>query len=464
MPDEIRHFVADANGGRYELHRPIGRGGQGAVYSCRGNPRIAIKLNHAAGEGQSEVLRQRLALVKRMDLEGLPISRPIAMLARPHVGYVMELISEMEPISRLLNPPSGAVSIKEWYRTTGGMRRRLRLLYRLARVLSSVHGRGLVYGDPSPGNVLVSKELESDDVYLIDSDNLRYSSRPEKGILFTPGYGAPELVLGHSGMNTLTDSHAFAVMAFHSLTLCHPLLGDAVLDGEPAMEEAAFQGQLPWIDHPSDDRNRCRHGIPRSMVLSKMIALAFEQAFGAGLNSPTDRPGMTSWVEALQSASRATIVCPSCGWSFYFTGPTCPECGVPRPSHAIATVGIWDLSESGEGSLCTGPNRRPLIVGTSVGTATHPLSLTREQLGLTNAKPDVALLVRIEGARIALSSTAPDYVMTVATTPGKPIRELTEAFQSFRLTSPGSSLYVHCAGLDVRHRVVRISVNAGAES
>lgn len=464
MPDEVRQYVADANGGRYELHRPIGRGGQGAVYTCKGNPRIAIKLNHAAGEGQSEVLRQRMAMVKRMDLDGLPISRPVAMLARPHVGYVMELITDMEPISRLLNPPSGVASVKEWYRKGGGLRRRLRVLYRLARVLSSVHGRGLVYGDPSPGNVLVSQELDSDDVYLIDSDNLRYSSRPEKGILFTPGYGAPELVLGRAGMNTLTDSHAFAVIAFQSLTLCHPLLGDAVLDGEPAMEEAAFQGQLPWIDHPADDRNRCRHGIPREVVLSKMIATTFEQTFNAGLNSPADRPGMTSWAEALQSASRATLVCPSCGWSFYFTEAQCPECGDPRPRHAIATVGIWDRSESGEGSLCTGPNRRPLIVGTSVGSETHPLSLTREQLGLSNAKPDVGLVVRLEGARIAASCTAPDCVMTVATTPGIPIRELTEAFQSFRLTSPGSSLYVHCGGIDSRHRVVRISVKGGAES
>lgn len=464
MSDQVRHFVSDANGGRYELHRPIGRGGQGAVYTCKGNPRIAIKLNHASGEGQSEVLRQRLALVKRMDLDGLPISRPVAMLARPNVGYVMELITEMEPISRLLTPPSGVVSVKDWYRESGGLRRRLRVLYRLARVLSTVHGRGLVYGDPSPGNVLVSQQLDSDDVYLIDSDNLRYSSRPEKGILFTPGYGAPELVLVRTGMNTLTDSHAFAVIAFQSLTLCHPLLGDAVLDGEPAMEEAAFQGQLPWIDHPTDDRNRCRHGIPRAIVLSKMIAATFAQTFDVGLNSPAERPGMTSWAESLQSASRATLVCPSCGWSFYFTEPHCPDCGKPRPVHAIATVGIWDRSEAGEGSLCTGPNRRPVIVGTSVGTETHPVSLTREQLGLPNVKHDLALVIRIEGARIAVSNLAADQVMTVATTPGKPIRELTEAFQSFRLTSPESSLYVHCGGMDVRHRVVRIFVKAGVES
>ena len=47
------------------------------------------------------------------------------------------------------------------------------------------------------------------------------------------------LVLGKSGVNTLTDAHAFAVIAFQTLCLIHPLMGDLVLDGEPELEEKA---------------------------------------------------------------------------------------------------------------------------------------------------------------------------------------------------------------------------------
>jgi DNA-binding helix-hairpin-helix protein with protein kinase domain len=465
MPEEaVRQYVADINGGRYELHRPIGRGGQGTVYTCKANPRIALKLLHSTSEAQAEMLRQRMALVKRMDLNGLPIARPIAMLTRPQVGYVMEFVAGMESMSKLVCPPQELEGVREWYTKSGGLRRRLRVLHRLAKVLSSVHGRGLVYGDPSPGNVLVSQEGDSDDVYLIDSDNMRYSSRPDKAVLFTPGYGAPELVLGRSGMNSLTDSHAFAVIAFQCITLCHPLLGDTVRDGPPSMEEAALQGRVPWIDHPNDDRNRCGNGIPRSLVLSKLLSATFERTFNTGLGDPTERPGMTAWADALQTVSRVTLVCQACGWSYYFTEDVCPVCQHSRPRYALATVGIWDLSDTPGGALCAGPNNRPLIVGSSVGTQDHPLAMTREQLGLPDGKPDVALVVQLDGVRIAASCVAIGCEMSVATTPGSPVHKLTDVPQTFRLSNPSSSLYIHCGAMSARHRVARISVRGGAES
>lgn len=463
MQDVTRQYVADVNGGRYELHRPIGRGGQGTVFTCKANPRIALKLIHSASDVRGEMLRQRMALVKRMDLDGLPIARPIAMLARPHVGYVMEFIAGMESMSTLACPPRGLEAVRDWYIGSGGLRRRLRLLHRLAKVLSSVHGRGFVYGDPSPGNVLVSQDHDSDGVYLIDSDNMRYSSRPDSAVLFTPGYGAPELVLGRSGMNSLTDSHAFAVIAFQCIALCHPLLGDAVLQGEPALEETALQGGLPWIDHPVDFSNRCSHGIPRGLVLSPLLAATFEATFNAGLLDPTVRPGMTTWADLLQTASQLTLTCDSCGWSFYFNETACPVCKHERPRFVLATVGIWDLS-AGAGALCAGPNRRPLTVGSAVGTTAQSLSMSASQLGLPPGKSDTALVAQLDGERIVLTCVAPGCAMHIATTPGVPIHRLTDVPQAFRLSRPDASLYVHCGEIDTRHRVVRLTVRQGALS
>ena len=64
-----------------------------------------------------------------------------------------------------------------------------------------------------------------------------------------------------TGVNSLTDAHAFSVLAFQTLSLAHPLIGDAVNEGPPEREEEALAGRLPWIDHPTDGSNRASSGI-----------------------------------------------------------------------------------------------------------------------------------------------------------------------------------------------------------
>ena len=63
----------------------------------------------------------------------------------------------------------------------------------MAELLAAIHGRGLVYVDPSPHNVFVSEPADADEVRLIDVDNLRPATTPGRTV-YTPGYGAPEIV------------------------------------------------------------------------------------------------------------------------------------------------------------------------------------------------------------------------------------------------------------------------------
>ena len=465
MNDREHKTVRDVNGGCYPLGRQLGRGGQGAVYACQSNPRVAVKISNLfGGHQQAESLRQQLAVVKRFDLTGLPIARPIAMLAKPHVGYVMELITGMDSIATLFRPPLSAPSIRDWYVATGGLRRRLLVLQRLATILSQVHGKGLVYGDPSPGNVLVSQSNDGTAIFLIDSDNLRTSSRPDDAFLYTPGYGAPELIAQRSGINSLTDVHAFAVIAFQVLALCHPLIGDEVDDGDPSLEESALCGDLPWIDHPDSTQNRSSRGISRDLVLSPILSRLFERTFNEGLNDPTRRPGLVEWTDALMTAPAVTLTCSHCGWSYYYSLKRCPMCDTPRPRCLVARIGIWDPEISASGGWCTGPNKQPLIVGASVGTSEDPLTVTPDQLGESDSRTDGALLAGCEGNRIMLSSTIPGMTLSAASTLGKTIRSLTDTAQSYRLSDPLASLYIHTGDMKTAHRVVRLSFMAEASS
>ncbi len=325
--------VTTLTGARYKLTRELGRGGQGAVFGAE-DGRHAVKLLRKRSPVAREALRDRLAMVARLPIDDLGLARPLDRLREPDLGYVMELFSDMEPMQTLLHPPRETASLAQWYLAGGGLRRRLRLLGRVADLFARLHGRGLVYTDPSPQNIFVSQPITEHEVRLIDTDNLRPASVVGDGY-FTPGYGAPELHTGRGPATTLSDAHAFAVIAFQTLALVHPLKGDLVEDGEPDLEELALNGGLPWIDDPQDESNRARHGIAREKVLTPQMRAAFATAFGPGLHEPTRRRGMACWAEHLHRAADNTLRCPACSGSYFRTSSLCPWCEAARPPHVV---------------------------------------------------------------------------------------------------------------------------------
>ncbi|MFP4254229.1 MAG: protein kinase domain-containing protein [Halothece sp.] len=327
--------VIDELGTPYELTEELGEGGQGKVFAVSGG-RYAVKL--LSQKSNRETLRRRLQQVKLLPIQDLKIARPKAMLKPPRVGYIMEMVTGMTAIKTLMDIPVDP----ELYVAGGGLKRRLLLLAQCAETLSRLHAHGLVYSDPSPGNIFVSKDADAYEVRLIDADNLHYESDSTSAI-FTPRFGAPELVKGTSGVNTLTDAYAFAVIAFQTLTLLHPLIGDWVNEGEPELEDKAFQGELPWIDDPDDTRNQTEAGFPREMVLSPKLRKLSQRCFGEGLNDPLQRPSISQWRDALYSAANFTLHCPNCGSTYYPNNQKiCPWCDTPQPLFVEVRIVRWE--------------------------------------------------------------------------------------------------------------------------
>lgn len=401
--------VTSINGNRYRLGRELGRGGQGAVFAVEGD-RMAVKLFRNRSAKVRESLRDQLAMVGRLPLENLAVARPIEQLRSPHVGYIMELFTGMMPIQSLLRPPKGTKSVVEWYFQGGGLRRRLRILARTAEVLSELHGRGLVYVDPSPNNVFVSEQSNACEVRLIDTDNLHPATAVGRS-LYTPGYGAPEIVRQTGALSSLSDSHAFAVIAFETLVLVHPLLGDLVREGEPEMEEQAFAGCLPWIDAADDDSNRSSDGIPRDIVLSPRLQADFSRTFGLGLSDPDKRPGLAQWAERFHRAADLTVTCPVCSGSYFYNRSVCPWCcDASRPDFVFASVLLWDprrLSDSGRGELDVAPgfvckpSGKKQVVDALAISANQPVELTeRLTHGTSGSTPK--LRVEFTGDRLTL--------------------------------------------------------------
>jgi DNA-binding helix-hairpin-helix protein with protein kinase domain len=349
--------VVDTNGTKYVLSKQLGTGGQGAVFEVEGGMYAVKLLTRSAGVDTRRIDRQFMFL-KQLDVGDVPIAKPVSVLRQPHAGYVMRLLKDMTPISKITLPPRGGDSARKWYRESGSLKRRLSCLASAGEAIAALHARGLCYGDVSPANIFIPTAAKRDEAWLIDSDNLRFDSNTSSQQFYTPGFGAPEVIGGTGTTTTLSDAHSFAVLSFLTLAQCHPLIGDMVHDGEPELEERAYEGKLPWIDHPADASNRSSHGIARSIVLSKGLNELAARAFESGLLNKGKRPSASEWAEGLRRAAAHCLLCGACGGSYYRDSKECPWCGKPQSSFLYAKVHTF-LSASR--NFLNGPDKNPRV-------------------------------------------------------------------------------------------------------
>lgn len=334
--------VFDDRGGEYILGERLSKGGQGTIVRIKGNARQIVKLSNDEADASTKIAWARqLERIRYLPVQdkGLPVVMPVAYISKPRPGYVMELMEGLVPLESLMTEFDDAMSEGrelQGFVQSGGLGRRLALLARLARVLASLHGLGIAHGDLSPKNVFVSSTHAHAQVWLIDVDNLCYAVRNSSLQIYTPDYGAPELLRGEMGVSTYTDIWSFAVIAFQLLTHLHPLKSGMLIDDDVELEAEALKGGYPWIDHPNDDRNRADSGLDRTLVCTPDLQRLFDQCFRQGLNEPTERPVMAEWAEAFEAAAAIQVRCDHhdhcCGGTFYWNpARNCPFCAQVAP-------------------------------------------------------------------------------------------------------------------------------------
>lgn len=373
--------LADEYGNQHYLVDELARGGQGVVFRTK-DADLAIKQPLKDDQpDKSANLRERFQNIRLLPIPArVPVSLPLAIL-RDEPGYVMRLLSDMKPFSMfefnnkakkeledrkaVLPQWLTAITDKEMalrllhYANTGSTRRRLFALSKCAAILTRLHGAGLVYGDISTNNAFVS-EGSAGDVWLIDADNMRLEL-PSGGIsVYTPGYGAPEVVQGRDQSRPRTDCWAFAVMAFKLLALCHPFIGKKVLepdheedgwDIDPEvnemsmdLDEQAFAGYLPFIDDEDDDSNMGIGGLPRALVTTPGLRCLFQETFTGGREYPHSRPAMAFWALELIKAADRSLDCPECRMSYFADDhESCPYCGSERPAFIRVQTSRWEV-------------------------------------------------------------------------------------------------------------------------
>jgi DNA-binding helix-hairpin-helix protein with protein kinase domain len=337
--------VQDDRGTVYELTGKLAEGGQGVVLRTQNDSRLLVKVSKwPDSDPRTLAWRQQIEVVHRMPIveNDLPIAMPTALIVKPRAGYVMELMDGLVPLEVLLIEAQEAFNQGnglQGFVASGGLDRRLRLLARLARVMAKLHGLAIAHGDLSPKNVFISSSHEHAQVWLIDCDNLSYAVRNSSLQVYTPDYGAPELLRNEAGISTYTDVWSFAVMAFQLLTAIHPFKGGEMVDQDSELETPALRGELPWVDHPHDDRNRAQMGVSRDMVCTTELQQLFDRCFRVGLINADERPLMSEWAEVLEAAAAQQVLCNrnvGCGSTFLWNAAlACPFC---KTTHAVGVA------------------------------------------------------------------------------------------------------------------------------
>lgn len=388
--------IADEFGNLHYIVEELARGGQGVVYRTK-DADLAIKqpLDVIGQPDVSANLRTRFQSIRSLPMPSrIPVSLPLAIL-RDEPGYVMRLLNGMTSFNffdldgktkknlQIRTPalPQWLAGIQDkemsWrlfhYATTGSTRRRLLALSKCASILARLHTSGLVYGDISPNNVFIS-DNPSNEVWLIDADNLRFELSGGGISAYTPAYGAPEVVRGIDSSRPRSDSWSFAVMAFKILSLNHPFVGKKVLepdgdgggwdaepmaDGAPAdLDEKAFAGYFPFVDDEDDKSNQSVGGLPRELVATPKIRFLFQETFGMGRIQPHRRPGMGFWAMELARAFDHSLLCPACKMSYFNDNNNeCPYCSMPCPAYFRAKTPRWEVLISQESTGFKLPNR-----------------------------------------------------------------------------------------------------------
>jgi DNA-binding helix-hairpin-helix protein with protein kinase domain len=339
MPSE-QFRVTDDAGVEFTLGAKIAAGAQGAVYRVAGHPEYAVKLLNRPED------LERIAAVRRLPLDGLPVAAPITLIRQGGTGYLMRLASDMTPIREPYLPREFGAreTTAAWYCSTGGLKRRLAIAANMAGSIAALHERGLAYVDLNPNNVMVSDDLSRTETWLIDTDNLTSRADPTWDILGFPGYAAPERVKRGSPPSTLADTYILAIHVFRLLVMRHPLEGVAAdaLDGDTA-KSLLDCGELPYVKDPHDDSN---HLAPQTfpagifpLVMSGRMRRLAEQTFVSGRLDPTKRPGSARWREVLFSALDNVIDCSDgCGWTYFRLQGKCPNCGTPTDATTLISV------------------------------------------------------------------------------------------------------------------------------
>jgi len=217
--------------GAYTLDQVIGQGGMGTVWLA----------HRSDGQFESQVAVKLLKAPTAGHPSGPRFAREASVLAKlqhPNIAHLLDagITGDGQPYL-VLEYIRGEPIDSHCERRALSVGQRISLFLDVLSAVAHAHSNLIVHHDLKPSNILVTQDgvvklLDFGLASLLSNDsNKGLSSRMASGL--TPGYAAPEQLLGHP-VTTATDVYALGVILFVLLARRHPV----------AIEEASTTAEL----------------------------------------------------------------------------------------------------------------------------------------------------------------------------------------------------------------------------
>lgn len=211
----LGRLIAD----RYETYARIGRGGMGTVYRARqrGLDRdVALK-----------VIRLDLAHDPDIALRFEREARTVARLSHPHLVNVYDFGGSDGALFLAMEHLDGTpLSERLRQRPALTLKSALAITRDVCAALDHAHHNGVIHRDLKPDNIiLVNVEGRDDFAKVLDFGIAKIVDAPDdrfvtssRVVLGTPGYVAPEVIVGGMSNDPRADLYALGVVLFEMLT------------------------------------------------------------------------------------------------------------------------------------------------------------------------------------------------------------------------------------------------------
>ena len=196
---------------RYRVIRPLGAGGSGRIWLAEdtSSPKQPVVLKRLHPNVDIELLSKEYDVLRS--------------ISHPHIAEVFDFQQQVDNgpflVEQYIDGATITASVKD-----APVEVKWRGLCQLLGALEHVHSKGIVHGDISPANVLVSDVGGQIHAYLIDFGLAARLSAADAGYGGTPGYMAPEVYRGEARTHR-ADLYSFGVLAYEVLAGCSAFPG-----------------------------------------------------------------------------------------------------------------------------------------------------------------------------------------------------------------------------------------------
>jgi serine/threonine-protein kinase len=345
MPDDDP-LLGRTLAGRYRLISTLGEGGMSSVYLAR-----HVLIDRL---GAIKILRDELVRDPLQKERFLREARAVNRINHPGIVEISDYGETQIAVGKDRRERRSVVYLVMEYvpgeslqrvlsRERLGVPRVLAIVAQVAAALARAHQTGVIHRDVKPDNVLLVPRRDGGDLAkLTDFGVARLGAPGRVGatdqVFGTPGYLAPEYLLGGTGIDGRADLYSLGILAYEALTGALPFEGET--------PEALLS--RPLVDEPTHIRVR-RPDVPQPVADLIMRCLQ---------RRPEDRPrDAFALLDELDAAAAAIGVRP-----FESLAPS----GERRESMAPREGG-----GGGGGGSGGGPRHTPYF-GSAFGDATTP--------------------------------------------------------------------------------------------